>query len=437
MIFFTVVFLTVGSASAFFQPGGAIQTTWLTKDWTESLLRPSRSTTSALRYSWSNGQAVKEYQNFLEGKDQPAVLTEDVPSCIVVPAVGAAGPIADLIASLRSASAEHPDVIIPTDGIPPKEIGGNTEYPIYVALSNPDQLSDFLDMVMREGPWVSRASDLVLFSGGELPGSAQDLDLLGYSGCIEPHLRSRGLARDSTTQVLLNFKFPRASAIGRVMSPQDYATVLGPDAMGNDKWTGETATCGKWRQAASLRLSSGGLHVRECFYRDWRRAMWERVTFDAVFGCIGSIRDDRVSMKDVALYYGEETSDMLWEATGLLRGCLAVTITYGFEERMFGFAEAMGEVDCGMNEELFRRCNGVFCDYELADATKVPRSGLEKGMRKHSEYVAYASTSKGLIGERSGGRVVLSQRILNIGSKAEVFLTSAMLQGNLRCDGAI
>eukprot|EP00588_Corethron_pennatum_P008750 CAMPEP_0194272246 /NCGR_PEP_ID=MMETSP0169-20130528/5854_1 /TAXON_ID=218684 /ORGANISM="Corethron pennatum, Strain L29A3" /LENGTH=419 /DNA_ID=CAMNT_0039014857 /DNA_START=36 /DNA_END=1295 /DNA_ORIENTATION=- len=410
-----VGFLAAGRASALLQSTGAVRTT--------------RS--SALRAAWSNGQAVREYQDFLMGKNQPTPLTEDIPSAIVIPADGVAGPVATMIESLRAPGAEIQDVIISTDGSPPDEIGGNAEYPIYVALTNPDELGAFLDMAKEEGPWRNRLSDMVFFSGGELPRSAPTLS--GYPGCVEPYLRGANLARDGTTQVLLNFAMPRANANGRVPSPTDYATKLGPDAMGEEKWTGETAACGKWRQAAALRISCGGVRVRECFYRDWRRAMWERVLHDAVFGLVGSLREDRVSIKEVANYYGEEASDMLWEATSLLRGALAVTITYGFEERIFGLAEAMGEsVECEINEELFRRCNGVFCNYKLADDTEVARSGLEKGMRMHSEYIAFARTKRSLIGEKMGGRV-----ILNLGKEAEDAANSPMLQGNLRADGVI
>ena len=59
-------------------------------------------------------------------------------------------------------------------------------------------------------------------------------------------------------------------------------------------------------------------------------------------------------MKDVALYYDEEVSDMLWGVSGMLRGSRAITLTYGFEERLFGVAEANGaDQQCTLVDSMY------------------------------------------------------------------------------------
>jgi len=71
--------------------------------------------------------------------------------------------------------------------------------------------------------------------------------------------------------------------------------------------------------------------------------MWERSTFDAAFHVIGVVRSQETSVSQVAEYYADETSDMLWEMSQLLRGWKALTLLYGFEERLFAIAEACGD----------------------------------------------------------------------------------------------
>ena len=68
-------------------------------------------------------------------------------------------------------------------------------------------------------------------------------------------------------------------------------------------------------------------------------------------------------MAEVAKFYGEEAEDMLWELSGLLRGSLAVTLTYGFEERLFEVAEQRGGSSvCGLDEGMWTFTNEFFLD---------------------------------------------------------------------------
>jgi len=382
---------------------------------------------TSLSATWSNGQAIREYQDFLSGKAAP-VRRGDVTGAIVVPSVDDENTIAELIVSMKNVGT--PDVLLSAcDGTPPESIDGESEYPIYVALTDPDDLVNFLDSIFedknRKESWAKRLSDLVFFSGGPFLSPNPDI----YFGCVEPILRRRNLARDSTTQILLNCAIFQKGATGRAKPPKDYATCFGTDSYGVDKWTGESAVCGKWKEAAALRLETGGLRVVSGFYRDWRRMMWERTLIDSVFGVVGALREQKTSLADVAKYYGNEVGDILWEMTALLRGCLAVTLLYGFEDRMFELVEAHGEeTACNLDFENFRKCCGVFVSYKRADGKDVPASGLSSGSRKHDEYVAYAVNVKGLI-----EGVELQRNEID----AELPAKSAMRQGNLRADGVI
>jgi hypothetical protein len=138
--------------------------------------------------------------------------------------------------------------------------------------------------------------------------------------------------------------------------------------------------------------------------------MWEKSVSDAVFHLLGVVRSEPTNVATVATYYNAEASDMLWEMSGLLRGWKALTLTYGFEERMFGEAEANGsDQTCTLINEMwpFIWGNPIF---------------LESPM--FLEYLHYAQTEKGLL-----------QGIQLPPMKDEG--SSKMRQGNLRADGAI
>lgn len=347
-------------------------------------LRPS---TSSLMATWSNGQAIKEYQDFLASGKQEINKEEDGPSVIVKSAVSPTSLIADAIASLNP---EKNDIVL-TPGTPlPAMIGNRESYPIYVAVP-PQELRDFIKGLPDD--WKSRASDFVFLSGGNL------------CGVIEPILKEFGYARDSMTQLLCGGFTTPDTNIGR---PRDLSCNIGIDSQGENKWAGETAACGKWASAVAERFESHDIRCKTGFYREWRRLMWERASFDAVFNLVGAVREEPTTLKDVAMYYEAEASDMLWQVTSNLRGWLAVTLSYGFEERLFGFAEArFAEQQCEISEEMFPY---MFC------------SPLNQG-NMLVEYLNYAKDERGMLQSIDLPRCETRP--------------SLMRQGNLRADGAI
>ncbi len=195
---------------------------------------------------------------------------------------------------------------------------------------------------------------------------------------------------------------------GPIGKPRDLSCNIGIDSNGADKLAGECAACGKWAGAIQERLESNGIRCKTGFYREWRRMMWERASLDAVFNLIGAVRDEPTTLKDVAMYYETEASDMLWQVTGALRGMLAVTLLYGFEERLFCFAEQrLGEQQCVLDEDMYPY---IFC----------PPFDQSKMI---VEYLNYAKDEKGMIP---------NAYVPPCSTKP-----SLMRQGNMRADGVI
>lgn len=131
--------------------------------------------------------------------------------------------------------------------------------------------------------------------------------------------------------------------------------------------------------------------------------------YDAVFNLVGAVRNEPTTLQDVSLYYGDEVSDIVWEISGILRGGKAITLTYGFEERMFGIGEATGaeSPQCQVNAEMY---DYLFMELELAATL--------------NEYLGYAQDEMGLLqGVEFIRRKPNSKPIL--------------LQGNLRADGVL
>mmetsp|Transcript_5026 Transcript_5026/g.7559 ORF Transcript_5026/g.7559 Transcript_5026/m.7559 type:complete len:170 (+) Transcript_5026:406-915(+) len=116
------------------------------------------------------------------------------------------------------------------------------------------------------------------------------------------------------------------------------------DNQGQHKMKGESSLYRNWAGAMQEKLYNNCIRCKTGFYRDWRRWMWEMAAYDAVFNLVGAVRDDEnpTTHKDVALYYEEEAVDMLWQINNNLRGRLAVTLIYGFEDRVFEYAERNG-----------------------------------------------------------------------------------------------
>lgn len=345
------------------------------------------SSKTSLLATWSNGQAVKEYQDFLASGKQEINKEKDCPSVIVKSSNpnSSSNPMVDALIALGNGE----DVVLTPTSPMPHMVGNKESFPIYVAVP-PYELNDFIKNLPDD--WKTRRDDFVFLSGGNI------------CGVIEPILKTYGYARDTMTQMLVGgFTTP-----GPARKPRDLSCNIGLDSYGEEKVAGECAACGKWAGSVQERLESNGIRCKTGFYREWRRMMWERAAFDAVFNLIGVVREQPTSLKDVALYYEAEASDMFWEVTGKLRGMLAVTLLYGFEERLFGFAEfRFAEQQCQISEEMFPY---QFC----------PPFDQSKMI---VEYLNFAKDERGLIPNVS---------IPTCSTKP-----SLMRQGNLRADGVI
>ena len=346
--------------------------------------KPSKT---SLQATWSNGQAIREYQDFLASGKQEVDRTDDCPS-LIVRSLDPRTP-ANFMVDAFFALGSGDDVVITTDSPMPQMVGNKESFPIYICLP-PMELNSFIQNLPDD--WKSKREDFIFLSGGDI------------CGVIEPILKPYGYARDSMTQVLVGgFTTPGPNG-----KPQDLSVNIGIDGNGEDKIAGECAACGKWAGSVEERLERNGIRCKVGFYREWRRMMWERATFDAVFNLVGAVREEPTTLKDVAMYYEKETSEMLWEATGKLRGMLAVTLPYGFEERLFEFAEhRCGDKQCDIYDPLFPY---QFC----------PPFDQSKMI---VEYLNYAKDMRG--------------KLPSTAIPACSTIPSVMREGNLRADGSI
>jgi len=155
------------------------------------------------------------------------------------------------------------------------------------------------------------------------------------------------------------------------------------------------------------------MHANNSFLSHCNLPQWERSAFDAIFHLVGAVRSEPTSLKDVALYYESEASDMLWSVSGMLRGSRAITLTYGFEERLFGVGETCDpEQQCTLvdDADMFPFLYEPFID--------IP---------KFQEYMCYAQDECGLLPSVSFLR-------RNVGKMEK---PPIMRQGNLRADGVV
>jgi hypothetical protein len=316
----------------------------------------SSSSSRLFMATWSDSKAVKEYQSFLEtGKREPD-LKRDCPSVILM----APDSSPELAQAMWNMGMGDDVVMAPFDPLP-AEIDGNTEYPIYVTLA-PYQLADFLSNLPPD--YMQRCDDFVFFSGG-----------LSY-GNIEDVLKPSGFCRDSMTQVLLaGLKVLDNSRV------EDQCVSLGLAGNDQEKLAGQCTACGKWNGAIAQRMERNNVLCKIDFYRDWRRAMWEASVSDAIFHLLGAVREEPTTVATVANYYNEEFSDLVWDISGQLRGWKALTLTYGFEERMFGVGESKRDILCTVNNEMYPFIwgNSVFLQSNL-----------------YLEYLNYAQSQLGL-----------------------------------------
>lgn len=204
--------------------------------------------------TWSNGQAIREYQDFLASGKQEISKESDGPSLIVKsPRVN---PAYDGLVHAICSLGKGNDVIISSTDEIPSLVGSHENFPIYVAIP-PYELDDFIKSLPES--WKLRTDDFVFLSGGNL------------CGVVEPILKSYGYARDTMSQFLISgFSIPPITGIGK---PLDLTCELGLDANMEVKLSGPCASCGKWGGAIQERLERNGITCRNVFYREWRRMM--------------------------------------------------------------------------------------------------------------------------------------------------------------------
>ena len=289
------------------------------------------------------------------------------------------------------------DIIISPGQSLPASIGEQTSYPIYITVP-PYELKTFIQNLDQD--WLARAEDFVFFSGGK------------RCGVVEPILREFGMCRDAMTQVVVGFSLPTPNEHGVTHKPADLVCNIGEDSNGETKWAGESTACGKWNGAIASRLDQNAIRCKTVFYREWRRLMWERALYDAVMNAVGAVREEPTDHADVAMFFELEASDMMWEIANHLRGGLAVTLIYGFEERLFSMAEMRGKDEmCELTDEIFDYMHNIF-----------PGKN-----RMLLEYLNYAKDTRGVL-QTSNVPPIPSQ----LGE-----LPSKIRQGNLRADGMI
>ncbi|CAB9525263.1 expressed unknown protein [Seminavis robusta] len=335
--------------------------------------------------TWSDSKAVKEYQEFLDTGNQDIERRRDQPSVILMTPDGAS----EMAEALWGMGMGDDIVMQPFDSLP-AEIDGNYEYPIYVTLP-PWQIAEFIRNLPPE--YLQRADDFVFFSGGLNHGNIEDV------------LKDFGFCRDSMTQVLTS-----GLRVTELKTVVDTGVQLGFAGNEEEKWAGRCTACGKWNGAIAERMERNNVICKTDFYREWRRQMWEDSLATGIFHLLGAVREEPTSIQNVANYYYEEASDLLWEMSSQLRGWKAITLMFGFEERMFGVAEANGgDIACQVNNEMYPFIWG---------------NSLLIQSNLYLEYLNYAQQSLGLF---QGIQLPEYQQEEN----------SIMRKGNLRADGVV
>jgi hypothetical protein len=338
---------------------------------------------------------VKDYQDFLSTGQQEIQLKQDVASVILVSPNEAGLEFQDLnpIAQALLHMGRGDDILLTPYQELPAVLGegeyATSEYPIYITLP-PTEIQPFIQHL--DEAYSDRIDDFVFFSGGLQFGN------------IEEVLKEYGLCRDDMTQVLISGMQVDENGI------TDMTVNLGPSAVGESKWAGESSACGKWRGAIAQRMERNQIRCAVDFYRDWRRKMWERNVLDAIFNLVGAVREEPTTLQDVANYYEQEVSDMVWEVTGTLRAWKAVTMLFGFEERMFGVAE-----------QIPQPCTLVDDRYPYIWGNRVFEASP-----KVLEYLHYAQSSLGLL-----------QTVELPPMKEPADENSILRKGNLRADGVV
>jgi len=353
-------------------------------------LRRRHNEATCLNNVWSNAQAVEDYQDFLNGKQEKDTFDTDA---VVV--VGASTSDKALAACLSRLNPRGDDAVIEAAALVnggqalPLEhpVTGATEFPVYLCVGA-SELVAVLDAAHRPVPDAKR-DDLVFFS----------------DGFIEPILKARGLCRKENTQAVLWLGFNSYGV------PEDGRTSMGENANGIAEWAGESCVTGKWSGCVVERLGFGNLFCKQAFYRDWRRHMLEKVAYTAVVNLVGALHPytdtdtpadatadatasacSLCSHRDVALYFAEEVRDMVDQVSFTLRGYMAVTLLLGAADRLLAFAEAKGgDMKCVVETSEFPYTNGLLWDSSMLARER----GFPDTCAMHTEYVEYA-VHKGL-----------------------------------------
>jgi hypothetical protein len=381
----TLLLCIVARQVTAFTPAGASKNT----------VQTAASTSALKMATWSDSRAVKDYQEFLNSGAREVELKEDGPSIVLISPSEAGLEFQQLnpIAQALLHMGRGDDIILTPYQELPATLGegdsATSEYPIYITLP-PTEILPFIQNL--DEAYSQRTDDFVFFSGGLQFGN------------IEEVLKEYGFCREDMTQVMISGMQVDENGI------TDKSVKLGVDAVGEEKIAGESSACGKWKGAIAKRLERNQMRCAVDFYRDWRRKMWERNLLDAIFNLVGSVREEPTTIQDVANYYEQEVSDMIWEITGSLRAWKAVTLLYGFEERLLGVAEANTQM-CTLVEDRFPY---IWGNQVILNSPKV------------LEYLHYAQSQRGLI-----------PGIQLPPMKDSSDLSNVMRQGNLRADGVI
>ena len=146
-------------------------------------------TSTTLHTTWSNGQAVQGYQDFLSSGKQELELTVDTGSVFIYGnptydpynniinaflSMGRIGPYEDIVLSSSALSSQQQFDENGGSNMPelPETLNGQTEYPIYICIP-PTQLGVFLDNLSPS--YMNRIDDFVFFSGGFEFGNIEDV----------------------------------------------------------------------------------------------------------------------------------------------------------------------------------------------------------------------------------------------------------------------
>uniref|UniRef100_A0A7S3NH19 Uncharacterized protein n=1 Tax=Aureoumbra lagunensis TaxID=44058 RepID=A0A7S3NH19_9STRA len=256
---------------------------------------------------WSDSRATLDYQNLLDGKvpeeksDGPSVVIGDDPLGIALAKLAPSEP--DPVVSVNNIASELTSALSSRP----------SECAIYVSIAQPQALSQIIEACPEE--------------------RREDLCFINYGDMVENDLKRYNCCRDYQTQAVAYY------AINEFNKIEDDRCLIGDDAMGQPKYAAETCVTGKWAGAYASRLTRNDLFCSTVFYRDFRRQMLERVTYESTYNLVSCLHK-RVPIAEVPDFFRDECDDMIYEIFRLLRGNLAVALLSGAEERLAAYARA-------------------------------------------------------------------------------------------------